>query len=87
MQAEHPAAMHTLAMHHLQHVSTPQRCMHAVQLMHSMAMRSPTTFHSIQARAAWARNDVQHALWHFLAASEAGVESNLMNAAWILNRG
>lgn len=86
-QAEHPAAMHTLAMHHLKHIGSPQRCMAAVQLMHSMAHRRPTIFHSVQARAAWTNGDVQHAFWHYLAASETGAEANLMNAAWILNRG
>jgi hypothetical protein len=87
MQAEHPAAMHTLAMHHLQHLGTPERCMAAVNLMHSMAHRRPTMFHAVQARAAWRRNDAHHAFWHFLGASETGAEANLMNAAWILNRG
>ena len=58
-----------------------------MQLMHSMARHGPTTLHGIQARTAWAQGDVQHAFWHFLAASETGAEANLMNAAWILNRG
>ena len=44
-------------------------------------------FYSMQARNAWANGDVQHAFWNFLAASETGAEANLMNAAWILNRG